>query len=32
LIAELRYETGTLLSGVTVVGANLISVPVAGGR
>jgi outer membrane protein TolC len=32
LLAELRYETGTLLNGTTVSGANLITVPQAGGR
>lgn len=32
LLAELRYETGTLLNGTAVSGANLITVPQAGGR
>jgi hypothetical protein len=32
LLAELRYETGTLLNGTTVSGATLITVPQAGGR
>ncbi len=32
LLAELRYETGTLLNGTTVSGANLITVPQVGGR
>jgi outer membrane protein len=32
LVAELRYETGTLVNGTTVSGADLITVPQAGGR
>jgi outer membrane protein TolC len=32
LVAELRYESGTLLSGGAVAGPNLVTVPRIGGR